>query len=160
MIESRVALPEQSYLARIGEVAYTVSSMEWTILGDLRRLRSELPNDLTLDQLEPQTTGNVAKLIKAATKRMPSGRVKDYLIAGYRALFIAAQLRNDVLHARPATNPNLGQRLYRSEICNRETSGKRFWIDDDWFNDAITKLNRASSDMNSLRPSFREQEDE
>lgn len=30
MEQSRVALPEQQYLARIGEVAYTVSSMEWT----------------------------------------------------------------------------------------------------------------------------------
>lgn len=158
MIKSRVALPEQSYLARIGEVAYTVSSIEWTLLGDLRRLRNELPDDLTLDQLEPQTTGNIAKLVKAATKKMSAGRVKYYLIAGYRALFIAAQLRNDVLHARPATNRNLGQRLYRSEVRDGETSGKRFWIDDDWFNEAITELNRVSSAMHDLRPSFSEQE--
>lgn len=30
MEHSRVALPEPEYLARIGEIAYTVSSMEWT----------------------------------------------------------------------------------------------------------------------------------
>lgn len=37
-VRSRVALPEDTYLARIGEVAYAVSSMEWTLLGDLHRL--------------------------------------------------------------------------------------------------------------------------
>ncbi|MDP9890570.1 hypothetical protein [Pseudarthrobacter enclensis] len=45
MERSLVALPEQTYLARIGEVAYTVSSIEWTILGDLHRLADRLPDD-------------------------------------------------------------------------------------------------------------------
>lgn len=35
MEHSRVTLPEPDYLARIGEVAYTVASIEWAILGDL-----------------------------------------------------------------------------------------------------------------------------
>jgi len=74
MEHSRVALPE--YLARIGEIAYTVSSMEWTLLGDLHRRAEDLPATLTLDELEPQTTGTIeARGSRPAVNGMAPGHV-------------------------------------------------------------------------------------
>lgn len=151
MEHSRIALPEPSYLARIGEIAYTISSMEWTILGDIRLLETDLPEAISLDQLEPEMTSGIAAKIKAATTGMMGGPTKEYLIAVYRALYAAAAIRNDVLHARPATHPSGSQRLMRAETTNRQTTGLRFWIDDEWFDEAICKLNDLVTAMNDLR---------
>lgn len=76
---SRVALPESQYLARIGEVAYTVSSMEWTILGDLHRLEDRLPEDLVLARLEPLMTSGIAAAVRKAARAADDGPIKDYL---------------------------------------------------------------------------------
>lgn len=152
MERSRVALPEQEYLARIGEVAYTVSSMEWTILGDLHRLSDKLPDDLVLSKLEPQMTSGIAGEVRKAAKACEPGPIKDYLTAVYRALFKAAQIRSDVLHARPASHPDGGQRLNRAETRDRTTTGKRFWIDDEWFDTAVAALNEELSKVSRLRP--------
>ncbi len=152
MPRSLVALPEQDYLARIGEIAYPVSSLEWTILGDLHRLEEQLPDDLVLSRLEPMMTAQIASAVKSASKEVAKGAVKDYLVAVYRALFVAADLRSDVLHARPATHPDQGQRLNRAEVRDRKTTGRRFWIDDEWFDTAITELNGQLSAVSQARP--------
>lgn len=152
MERSRVALPEQQYLARIGEVAYTVSSMEWTILGDLHHLADRLPDDLVLDKLEPMMTSGIASAVKNAAKATIDRPIKDYLTEVYRALYVAAEIRSDVLHARPATHPDQGQRLNRAETRNSQTTGNRFWIDDEWFDAAILKLNERISAVGRARP--------
>lgn len=154
MERSLVALPEQTYLARIGEVAYTVSSMEWTILGDLHRLTDRLPDDLVLDRLESMMTSGIAGAVRAAAKTANDGPIKDYLTEVYRALYVAAEIRSDVLHARPATHPDEGQRLNRSETRNSRTTGARFWIDDEWFDSAISTLNEKLSAVSRVRPPF------
>ena len=152
MTRSLAAIPEDAYLVRVGELAYTVASLEWTILGDLGRLSSDLPDELTLAVLEPLETGGIAAKTKQAAKALPPGPVKDYLDAAYPALFKAAAIRSDVLHARPATHPSLGQRLYRAEIRDRQTTGHRFWIDDEWLTKAAADLNEALSNVNRVRP--------
>lgn len=152
-VRSRVALPEDAYLARIGEIAYTASSMEWTLLGDLHRLADRLPEDLTLASLEPLTTGQIATRVRRAAEGLENGQVKDYLSAVAEALRLAARLRNDVLHARPATHPEQDQRLTRAEVAGVRTTGARFWIDDAWLDDAISDMNNGLSAVNAMRPS-------
>lgn len=154
MERSRVALPEENYLARIGEVAYTVSSMEWTILGDLHRLSDQLPEDLSLGELEPMMTSGIAGAVKEASKAADDGPIKDYLTEVYKALYAAAEIRSDVLHARPATHPEQHQRLLRAEVRNRQTTGKRFWADDEWFDSAILTLNHKLNAVSRVRPPF------
>ena len=154
LVRSRVALPEPEYLARIGELAYTVSSMEWKILGDLRRLADRLPESLTLAALEPQTTGAIGHRVAAAAEEVTDTDAKEYLLAVGRALSEAAELRNDVLHARPATHPEQDQRLTRAEVRSRQTTGARFWIDDGWFDNAVDRLNARLDEMNRVRPPF------
>ena len=149
---SLVALPDQRYLARIGEVAYTVSSMEWTILGDLQRLADRLPEGLLLNRLEPMMTASIASAVKDASQGASDTEIKEYLTEVYRALFTAAEIRNNVLHARPATHPEQNQRLSRAETRDKQTTGRRFWIDDEWFNASITRLNEKLSAVESVRP--------
>lgn len=77
MEHSRVALPEPEYLASIGEIAYTVSSMRWTLLGDLHPLAADLPAPLTINELEPLTTGAIgACACTAAANGMTPGPVR------------------------------------------------------------------------------------
>lgn len=154
MEHSRVALPELSYLARVGEVAYFVSSLEWLVLGDLHRFAADLPTELSLTELEPQTTGGIATKIKAAIPKIDQGPTKEYLTAAYHALCEASRIRNDVLHARPATDPDDRQRLLRAETVNRETTGRRVWIDDAWFDEALRKLNALLTTITEVRPPF------
>ncbi|MDY0914487.1 hypothetical protein [Rathayibacter festucae] len=154
MEHSRVALPEPEYLVRIGEIAYTASSMEWTILGDLHRLQSTLPANLTLAELEPWETSRIARKLKDEVPNVTDVGTRDYLTAVYRALFTAGEIRNDVLHARPATTTDGSQRLNRAEMVNRLATGHRFWIDDAWLDAAIIRLNDAIDDVEKTRPPF------
>lgn len=103
-------------------MAYTVSSMEWTILGDLHRLADRLPDGLVLGSLEPMMTSGIASAVKEAAKAADDGPIKDYLTQVYRALFVVAESRSDVLHARPTTHPAQGQRLSRAGTRNQSTT--------------------------------------
>ena len=152
MERSRAALPDDQYLARVGEVAYSVSYLEWSILGDLPRLADRLPTTLALKHLEPKTTSGIASAVKSAASEVEDPQIKNYLVAVYKALFAVAAVRNDVLHARPATHPQQGQRLNRAETKNNTATGKRFWIDDGWFDEAIGTLNENLSAVTRARP--------
>lgn len=155
MNKSRVALPESQYLARIGEIAYTVSSMEWTLLGDLYRLGDEVAPFLVLKDLEPQTTGSIGACAVDAANKMDDGPVRQYIAASGEALTKAAKIRNDVLHARPATHPDQNQRLNRAEV-KREggkpvLAGLRFWISDEWLDEQVGRLNDLMKPVNEAR---------
>lgn len=152
MERSTVALPEDSYLSRTGEIAYAASYTEWTILGDLNRLSKDLPENLRLDLLEPLMTAGMAKALKTAAASMADGPIKEYIVAVYRGLFVVAEIRNDVLHARPATHPAGLQRLLRAETQNRATTGKRFWIDDEWIDNCIRRMNEVTTEIHRVRP--------
>lgn len=151
---TRVALPDDDYLIRIGEVAYSVSSLEWTLLGDLHRLSVRLPKGFTLKELEPLTTGTIAARTRRAAEDTEDSEIKAYLAAAADALTTVSTLRNNMLHARPATRPVQDQRLNRAEVLKRQTTGKRFWIDDEWFDRAIMALNAELDAVNAVRPPF------
>ena len=126
--------------------------MERTILGGLHRLSDNLPEDLVLSRLELEMTSGIASEVKKAAKACHAGPIKNYLTAVYRALFKAGEIRSDVLKARPATHTDGGQRLNRAETRDRATTGTRFWIDDEWFDTAITALNEQLSKVSRVRP--------
>lgn len=114
--------------------------------------QTQLPESLTLAALEPLTTGTIARRVGSAAEGLEDGSMKDYLAAVAEALRVAARLRNDVLHARPATHPEQDQRLTRAEVAAGQTTGKRFWIDDDWLDAAIEEMNSGLTGVNAVRP--------
>lgn len=102
--------------------------------------------------LEPCTSGTIAKKVRTAAETVEAPEIRGYLSAVANALMKAAELRNDVLHARPAAHPQQDQRLNRAEVLERRTSGKRFWIDDAWFDVAVEALNAKLEQVYAVRP--------
>lgn len=154
MRHTSVALPEPDYLQRIGEVAYVASSLEWMLLGDLNRLSDRLPDEFSLDVLEKKTMGRISSMTKQAAEQCRDPEIRRYLETSARALDVVKNVRNDVLHAHPATmSPDGTQRLYR--IGN---NGQRFWIDDEWLNRKIEEVDQAIKDVNAVRPPLAEED--
>lgn len=148
-MRSNFATPGEQYLARIGELAYAVSSLEWTLLGDLSVHKTSLPDDLTLENLAGHTTGRIATLLDKAIPKVEDSELAVYLEAGSAALRQVAELRNAVLHARPATIDG-EQRLRRY----RATPHEAFAITDAWLEDALDRIAQLSSEVHAVRPAF------
>ena len=110
---SSASLPDGAYLERIGTVAYLTSSVEWTILGDIPRLGDRLPPTINLNDLAGKTTGKIGRLLSRYAPQVAEPGLAAYLTAAGDALTEIADMRNTVLHARPATQPDGRQRLYR-----------------------------------------------
>jgi hypothetical protein len=142
---ARVALPEDDYLTLIGQVAYMVSSLEWTILGDLPGLGRYLPSDLTTSALAGKSTGQIAGALMKAKEKISDDDVRAFVVRASELLSEAATMRNDLLHARPATI-GAHQRLYRWK------PGRAFAIDTAWLNHTIDKLSKASTALDKARP--------
>lgn len=138
-------LPEDDYLTLIGQVAYMVSSLEWTILGDLPGLRQYLPPDLTTSVLAGKSTGQIAGALSKAVDAISDDDVRVFVAEAGRLLGESATMRNDLLHARPAT---IGehQRLYRWK------PGRALVIDTAWLNNTIDKLSAAERALSDVRP--------
>jgi hypothetical protein len=151
---ARVALPEDEYLVLIGQVAYMVSSLEWTILGDLPGLAQYLPTDLTTSALAGKSTGQIAGALSKSVGAIGDDDVRAYVELAGRLLGEAAETRNDMLHARPATIGE-DQRLYRWKPTDWRGAGRAFVIDIAWLNSAIDKLSAASADLGQIRPTHK-----
>lgn len=154
MHRTSAALPEDEYLRKIGEIAYAVSYIECGIIYDLYRLSSVLPKGLDAASLEPLTTGQIAGLLRTELPKIANGDVREYISRNAEALSELAVLRNDLLHARPATHPTEGQRLLRVVIRKGVKTGEQRWIDDAWFESAVKRVNRYMSHISDSRPSF------
>jgi len=142
----RTHVPEDAYLRKIGLVAYMVTSLEGLLLFDLPRLESVLPPQLHVSSLAGKTTQTLGeKLVKHAPE-IADPEVADYLTVGGRALLELAPQRNAVLHARPATDGRGRTRLYRWRPPDAH------FIDDDWLDRLIQRLDDLQNDLNGLRP--------
>ncbi len=150
----RVALPEDDYLVLVGQVAYMVSSLEWTILGDLPGLAQYLPPDLNTAALAGKTTGMIGHALASAVDRIDDDEVRTYVEEAGRLLREASDLRNDLLHARPATVGGR-QRLYRWKKADARGPGRALVIDDSWLESTIDALSVSSAALNAIRPSTR-----
>lgn len=148
---ARVALPEDDYLTLIGQVAYMVSSLEWTILGDLPGLSQHLPADLTATALAGKSTGQIAGALTKAANDISDADVRTYVEEAGRVLGEAAEMRNDMLHARPATIGD-DQRLYRWKPGDWRGPGRAFVIDVAWLNRTVDELSKASTALGNVRP--------
>lgn len=149
--DSPVALPEDGYLVLVGQVAYMVSSLEWTILGDLPGLAQYLPAGLNSRTLAGQTTGRISSALAIAAGAIDDKEVRTYVEEAGRLLREASALRNDLLHARPATVAN-EQRLYRWKMADHRGPERALVIDDEWLESAIDDLSAAAIALNGIRP--------
>ncbi|TXH16903.1 MAG: hypothetical protein E6R06_30090 [Mycobacterium sp.] len=132
-------------------MAYMVSSLEWTILGDLPGLAQYLPAGLTSPALAGKSTGQIAGELSKHASEIGDGDVRSYVEKAGKVLSEAAGLRNDMLHARPATIGN-DQRLYRWKPADWRGSARTFVIDTAWLNQTIDRLSEISTALGNVRP--------
>jgi hypothetical protein len=92
--------------------ASAVTYLEGLVLYDLPRLDGYLPPAVTLERLAGRTTGQIGRLITGQAQRAIHPAVAVWSAVAGRLLSRAAEIRNPVLHARPATVDNQ-QQLFR-----------------------------------------------
>jgi hypothetical protein len=139
------AYPDDPYLTQIGRLAYAVSGLEWSVLGDLPRHAAVLPPALNVGALAGQTTGRIARAIQQHLHDVQDQDVQAWLKESASALLVVSDIRNHVLHARPATLDGQ-QRLYRWRQ-GRDS----FPITDQWLEEETDLIEAWSAKVVALR---------
>ncbi len=151
--ETPIPLPEDEYLLLVGQVAYMVSYLEQIILGDLDRLAAHIPPELklTVEDLAGKSTGQIAGALERAVDEIDDQEVKAFIERGAQVLGDAADRRNHLLHARPATIGS-NQRLDRWKAGDHRGPHLAFAIETDWLNDTIDALSNDCRALDAVRP--------
>ena len=144
-------MPDDEYLLRIGQLVYMVSSIEGLILFDLPGMATYLPEKLNAGALAGETMGTLARALTDAAPSIEDGDVRAYVDFAGRVLSQTSSIRNDLLHARPATVDGQS-RLFRWKPRDRRGAGVAFPITDDWLEEMIDMMSEASVQMNNVRP--------
>ena len=108
-----VPFPEDDYLLALGRISYSVGYLEWAVLGHLPQI-PDLPSELDLRALVGRTTGGIGRQLQNPTvvAKVVNPALRAWLQEAGQRLIRVAELRNSVLHARPATVKGQ-QRLHR-----------------------------------------------
>lgn len=147
-MRSKFATPGDAYLVRLGELVYQIASLEGQLISDIPRLSKALPDSFGTGELLTGTTRRIGQKLLGVAPKATDTKVQNYLKSGGHALLAAGDLRNHILHARPATDGNNNQRLHRN------TGTKWFWIDDDYLDFALEEIANRIDRLNESRPSF------
>jgi len=118
--------PSRGYLAKIGELAYQVSHLEWVIIDDIRLAGTPI-DAITLHGLH---TGAIGRALKALAPEL-TGRpnVQHFVITSAKALLNVAARRNTVLHARPGTTRSGDVTLLKLSLAD-DGDVEGVWVDD------------------------------
>jgi hypothetical protein len=118
--------PSRGYLAKIGELAYQVSQLEWLIIDDIR-LASTPIDAITLHGLP---TGAIGRALETLARDL-TGRpnVQHFVNTSAKALLNVAARRNTVLHARPGTTRSGDVTLLKLRVGD-DDDVEGVWVDD------------------------------
>ena len=147
-MQSTFASPGPDYLSAIGELAFAVSTLEGLLIFDVPRLARALPVTFTAASLAGATTTGIGQRFIDVAGKVTDPGVQRYCAVGGQALREVGTIRNDVLHARPATSPDGGQRLYRW------IGDAAFFLEDSWMERAIGDVTALAWSVAAVRPSF------
>lgn len=144
-----VPYPDDDYLIKLGKLAYSVGYLEWAILGNLPGLKN-LPASIDVTNLVGQTTHGIGEIVAGSQTlaQVSDAGVKAWLREGGKALKEAAPDRNRVLHARPATDPEGRQRLYRWD----PKRGDIGFVTDDELDELLSRMDDRLRRVDEKRP--------
>lgn len=143
---TRTALPEARYLSLVGQLVYEVGSIEWLILGDIAGELNRQGRSNELAKLAGSPTSRLGQRLQAIAATL--GAYEPLACKGGAILVEVAGLRNAVLHARPATDSDGSQRLYRWAPTKEEP----FIVSVDELEGRIRQVGEWSSELEKLRP--------
>ncbi len=135
MKNDRLRVPvEASYVHAIGLATYAFASLEWNAVWCCERMTPGV-----IYSLADRTAGGVAKkLLELAARR--SANVNDDLLDASKEFEALVRLRNGLMHAKPGTDHDQGQRLFRD--------GQAWTIDA--INDAADAFTGCSLRLNAM----------
>lgn len=143
----RTSLPDDEYLLLIGQFAYMVTSLEGLLLFDLPRLEPFLPGQPDLRDLASVSVFEIGERLVSLSKKVRDEAVKEYLRTGGEYLIEIAPIRNQVLHARPATIDG-EQMLYRWN----PKKGEVLNVPKSWLEAQIDRVDKMNVQLNGIRP--------
>jgi hypothetical protein len=130
------ANPSASYLVKLGEVAYRVSQLEWTVLDDPHA------NHPLVDasKLFGRSTGQIASALAGASTKVDKSHPQGHFLhLAAMALKDVAFMRNRILHARPGLRPDGGVLLLHLRV-NGSGSTESVWIDEIYLDRVLSRI--------------------
>lgn len=133
---SAVDVPSADYLAKLGEVVYRVSDLEWAALDDPHA------NHRLIDfsELYKRSTGQIAEALARVASEIDQGEPQGHFLhVASRALQDIAPMRNRILHARPEVMPD-------GSVCllhlRSDASGvtEFAWIDEPYLDHVLGRI--------------------
>jgi len=121
--------------------------MEGLLIFDLPGLKAYLPDDLSPEALAGKTTGVIGQRLVKDGERIVDDDVRRYIRTGGQHLEAVSEIRNHMLHSRPATIEG-AQVLYRW----RPATNDYFAITNDWLQNQIDQIEKLMIELTSLRP--------
>jgi len=128
--------PSCEYLAKIGELAYLVSRLEWQIIDDIRLATT------TIDAIDLHglPTGAIGRALEATVPDLSSRpNVQHFVATSVSALLDVAARRNMVLHARPGMRCSGDERLLKLR-AGKAGDVEGVWIDEDYLDKQIAAV--------------------
>ena len=144
---TQLPLPEDDYLARIGQLVFMVGCLEYNVLGALAALGN--PAGLTVEALAGKETGTIARALRTAAPGIADPDIQQFIATTGDALADIADRRNSVMHARPATGPNGEPTLYRWRAGGKPES---FIVDRTFLDQLIADVDAWHVKVGALRP--------
>jgi hypothetical protein len=135
MKDDRLRVPvEANYVHAIGLATFAFTRLEWDAVWCCERIAPGV-----IHSLADRTAGSVAKkLVELAEGR--SANVTDDLLDASKKFEELVRLRNGLVHAKPGTDHDQGQRLFRD--------GEAWTIDA--INDAADAFTECSLRLNAI----------
>jgi hypothetical protein len=151
---SSIPLPDDVYLALIGQVAYAHAYLEWSLLGDLGRpeIERHLPDELKRSTLSPKPAGGIVNACTHSEK-IEDADVRRFVEEAAHALDLVTETRNDLLHAHPATVDG-EQMLYRYVDGTDKKPHKAMAITQSWLEAAVARIDDSLDRLNRARIPF------
>ncbi|WP_201701088.1 hypothetical protein [Paraburkholderia hiiakae] len=132
MKDDRLRVPvDPTYVAALGLAAYAFAILEWNAVWCCERLEPGC-----IDRIAERTAGNIAKYFI----RLAEANGSAEIISAARRFDALVHRRNGLLHGKPGTDEDGGQRLFRNGVA---------WTEDD-IGTVVDDFTECSLTLNSF----------
>lgn len=105
----RLRVPvDDRYVEALGRAAYVFATLEWNAVWCCERMRAG-----DIQSLGRKTAGDIAADLARFASRRPDPRHRDDISGPAREFKRLVLVRNGIMHGKPGTAPDGGQRLFR-----------------------------------------------
>jgi len=113
MIDDRSRVPvEPEYVAAVGLATYAFARLEWDAIWCFEKIDPQ-----AMVRLSGETAGTIARQFVAEVKKMVASPDQRLLLAAAEDFRKLVQTRNGIMHGKPATDTDGGQRLFRDGVA-------------------------------------------